>query len=556
LCLGSSFPLPRHSRRAFLAERRDPVTGEITTGASIGPPPEVIVNRNPVTAKERVRSHPLPSGHLIGFVDRGHELLVTTGQTSSVVLNARTLRRVGGLPLGGIAAVSEDGEHAAFSGADGSVVVFDLRTHKATPLHGHVSPPISALAFSPDGTTIASTSGNRTVATWDVATKRLLRTFAGHTASPAGPIFSHDGATLYAGGADGDLIAWDIHGLGGLATPFSFDPSAGSNGGAAAAVAVSGDSSLFATSPAPDRITLWRAQNETEDGQLSGPTGGIYTMAFSHHNHMLAAAGDGPKIVVWNASTRRLAHLFRRPDYAPPTPLGAGPATEAVAFSPNDRFLATAGDDGRVRIYNLRSGHYTVIGRNLGSLNEVDFSSDGRLLAAAGQVGQITVWNLKQQKVAYTTPQGPWIQSLRFSPDGKTIATGNNFGDVDFWDADTGRKLPQQIASRGGGVPSLSFDPSGNRLMTTNADGSVQLWALPTGEPIGSPIPGAAVGGWGTFFPNGKHIIAVFGTGTGDVWNVDPTRWNAQACQIANRNLTRAEWHAYLPDRPYSKTCP
>jgi hypothetical protein len=92
--------------------------------------------------------------------------------------------------------------------------------------------------------------------------------------------------------------------------------------------------------------------------------------------------------------------------------------------------------------------------------------------------------------------------------------------------------------------------------MTTRDDGSVQLWALPSGEPIGSPIPGAAFGGWGTFFPDGNEVVAVFSSGTGVVWNVDPASWSARACQIANRNLTRAEWRAYLPNRPYRKTCP
>src|SRR5262249_49803588 len=155
-----------------------------------------------------------------------------------------------------------------------------------------------------------------------------------------------------------------------------------------------------------------------------------------------------------NAATRRVARLLKRP--YPASPFGP-PAVEAVAFSPDDHFLATVGDDGVVRIYDLRNGNYTVVGRNLGGLNDVDFSGDGRRLAAAGLAGQITVWNLEQHKVAFSTPTGVWIQTLRFSPDGKTIAVGNSSGDVDFWDADTGRQLPLHLSSVGGSVNSLSF---------------------------------------------------------------------------------------------------
>jgi WD40 repeat protein/DNA-binding SARP family transcriptional activator/energy-coupling factor transporter ATP-binding protein EcfA2 len=531
------------------------VTGEEILGP--GSPPEVIVNRNAVNAKERVQSVPLPPGHLIGFVRDRHELLVTTGETSSVLLDARTLHRVRELRgVGGAAAVSPSGNFAAFGGPHGSVILFDLRTDKPTPLRGHVSTPITSVAFSRDGTTIASTSGNRSVATWDVATRRLQRTFAGHTAAPEEPLFSHNGATLYAGGADGNLIAWDIHGLGGLATRFNFDPAARSSQTAPTATAVNHDSSLIATSPASNRITLWRAPNEAVDGRLSGPMGVVKTMAFSHHGNLLAAAGDGPKIVVWNASTRRLVQLLRRPDYAPPTPLGSGAATEAVAFSPDDRRLAAVGDDGAIRIYNLRTGHYIVVRNTHTGLNDVDFSSDGRLLAAAGLAGQLTVWNVKEHKLVYTTAPATWIQTLRFSPDGKTIATGNSSGDVEFWNAETGRQLPERFASIGGSVNSLSFDPSGRTLMTTDDDGSIRLWDIPTGEPIGAPLPGSTINGWGTFFPNGKQLVAVFASGTGVVWNVDPARWSAEACRIADRDLTRAEWRAYLPNRSYSKTCP
>jgi WD40 repeat protein/DNA-binding SARP family transcriptional activator len=532
------------------------VTGEILNGSD-SRPPEVIVNRSPVSGKELAHSARL-RGRLIGFVDKGQELLVRSGENSSVLLDARTLQRVGHLDVGGTAAaLSANGEFAAFAQPNGSIVLLDVSTGKATTLRGRGGRPIVSLAFNPDGTTIAAAAGDPhgIVTTWNVATKSLQATFAGHTAGAEAPIFSRDGSTLYAGGDDGNLIAWDVSGRRGLGRSFRF-ATPGPGESAATATAVSADSSLFATSPTPDRVTLWRARNGAEDGQLSGPTGGIWTMAFSHKGHLLAAAGNGPKIVVWSTSTGKVASLLRRPDYAPPDQLGNEPATDAVAFSPDDRRLAAVGDDGVIRIFNLRTGHYTVVSEGLGGLNDVDFSSDGHLLAASGFTGQITVWNVKQRKVAYTTRPGPWIDALRFSPDGKTIAGGNTNGDVDFWDADTGHRLPQQITSASGGVVSLSFDPSGKRLMTTNNDGTIQLWALPTDEPIGAPLPGANTGGWGTFFPNGKAVVATFGSGTGVVWNVDPTRWSAQACRIAGRNLTRAEWRTHLPNQPYSKTCP
>ncbi len=40
------------------------------------------------------------------------------------------------------------------------------------------------------------------------------------------------------------------------------------------------------------------------------------------------------------------------------------------------------------------------------------------------------------------------------------------------------------------------------------------------------------------------------------LYRVSPAAWEQQACAVAGRNFTQAEWNRYLPDRPYSKVCP
>jgi tetratricopeptide (TPR) repeat protein len=40
------------------------------------------------------------------------------------------------------------------------------------------------------------------------------------------------------------------------------------------------------------------------------------------------------------------------------------------------------------------------------------------------------------------------------------------------------------------------------------------------------------------------------------LWDVSLASWHAQACRLANRNYTRAEWQHYLGAEPYQQTCP
>jgi WD40 repeat protein len=102
----------------------------------------------------------------------------------------------------------------------------------------------------------------------------------------------------------------------------------------------------------------------------------------------------------------------------------------------------------------------------------------------------------------------------------------------------------------------VSFNPSGEQVMTTSGDGKFRLWDLASEKLIGAPLPGSDSGGWGVFFPDGRQAIAVFSSGTGVIWNVDPTTWKQQACRGAHRDLTRAEWRSFLPDRRYREVCP
>ena len=90
--------------------------------------------------------------------------------------------------------------------------------------------------------------------------------------------------------------------------------------------------------------------------------------------------------------------------------------------------------------------------------------------------------------------------------------------------------------------------------MTSN-DGKLRLWDLTSGKLVGEPLAGVAGSGWGTYFPDGRHVVAAFDSGLGVVWDVDPAAWAAHACRVANRQLTADEWHDVLPERAYRRVC-
>jgi WD40 repeat protein len=67
----------------------------------------------------------------------------------------------------------------------------------------------------------------------------------------------------------------------------------------------------------------------------------------------------------------------------------------AIAFDPVQSKLATGGDDGTIRIWDLSADDPSVLPLVLRcevGVNSIDYSADGRHLSFAMQNGQIGVW--------------------------------------------------------------------------------------------------------------------------------------------------------------------
>jgi WD40 repeat protein len=177
-------------------------------------------------------------------------------------------------------------------------------------------------------------------------------------------------------------------------------------------------------------------------------------------------------------------------------------------------------------------------------------------LAAASLTGIVTVWDIARRVETAELNSAILAVAVRFSPDGKLVAVGDGSGTVTLWDPRRAARVGEPLVGGAGIVTSLDFDPSGKTIVTASGDGNLRLWDVASGKLIGGPLPGSTGTGSASFFPDGKHVLGVFGTGQGVVWNVDPASWRARACRVANRDLTPSEWSSFLPERRYRPVCP
>ena len=118
-------------------------------------------------------------------------------------------------------------------------------------------------------------------------------------------------------------------------------------------------------------------------------------------------------------------------------------------------------------------------------------------------------------------------------------------------DFTTGQNLNIQPVIQTGYYSNLAFSPDGS-ILALETIGEIQLYDLTSGQVIGPAITGMEVNGAIQFSPDGKTLASGRPV---TLWAIDPAAWIAQACQIANRNLTQDEWQTYLGDQPYHQTC-
>jgi tricorn protease-like protein len=136
---------------------------------------------------------------------------------------------------------------------------------------------------------------------------------------------------------------------------------------------------------------------------------------FSHDGATLAIAAQGDPVELVDAATGARKQTLGR----------AIGGTAAVAFSRDDRYVATADGDTAVRVYAANTG--TRISENLDSTMTplaVDFTADGRTVVAAGGDKVLLFIDTATGRTTRRSarlPQPPAV--LEVSPDGAWIAT-------------------------------------------------------------------------------------------------------------------------------------
>jgi WD40 repeat protein len=281
------------------------------------------------------------------------------------------------------------GDGRRLLGHAGIHLAWDVHTGRELRRFPKVSDRPWPAALAPDESLLATADSDGTIRLWDATTGREIRTLKGHDKWVWRMVFAPDGRRLISTGEDASTRVWDV-------------------------------------------------ANGREIHKIASPQR-MMCLVVSPDGRWLAAASDqrgsrgGYEVVLWNLTTGEEKSRFA---------MLQNMWAQHLAFSSNSRLLAAVGggrrgnDPGEIQIWNVTGGQpRRSLNGHKSRVASVAFSPDNRTLATGSQDGELFLWELASGRKRHRfVGHESWIKSLAFSPDGRLLAASSNEAPALVWD--------------------------------------------------------------------------------------------------------------------------
>ncbi|HEX8199605.1 MAG TPA: protein kinase, partial [Isosphaeraceae bacterium] len=350
-----------------------------------------------------------------------------------------------------------------------------------------------------------------------------------HDGPPDDLAFSAGGRFLLTTARDGRRRLWDLD---------RDEPLPWADGGAAAGpAALSPDGLRLALRGAGGAVEI-RAVPSGDLLRRIAPGGAVEVLAFSPDGRFLALAGDGAR--VWDCRARK----FATPKLPHPGPV------RTLAFNPTGNRLATGGADGRARLFAVPSTartrrplvdpipHLPLFWGVAAPVAPI-FLNDGRTLLTLADRNTVA-WHDARTGAITRSWRRENIRSLAADADGRFLAVGSYLATAVI-DAATGAvraELPHRNS-----VNRVAFSTDGGTLLTLCEDQTARLWAVPDGSPRSGPLPLGDRGRQAAFSPDDRLLAVALADGLVRIGRLPrgapPTRRLARDAHLADARLAR-----------------
>lgn len=366
--------------------------------------------------------------------------------------------------------VSADGQTAVAADVRGYVHVLgtlDLKERVAfsTSMNGIRS--VGHVSLSGDGmvTAFASRSGGHRVRLWKCPANGApaveLHPDHGHAGGVSRLQYSGDGRILLSIGNDTTVHLWDV-----ASQKHVTQVGHGFNG------SISGPGDTVAlSSPSGGSITIHDTTQPAKPIQLHQLPGG----------RGVDISGDGSFAACIGVDRPVPIHLYGVSTGTPFRRFQSGASTlQLLRVSPDARRIATVSGDGRVQVWDIRSGRLELNNAS-GAWPLLEFTPDSKsIVIQASRPGStsrtpIQIIDVATGNVVQTFDEPPRARTVAIHPKGQRLLSAGSDGRIRAWNLRSGEQLPSVEGLRSPAT-AVAFSPDGSTFVTGSENGHILLW--------------------------------------------------------------------------------
>lgn len=236
----------------------------------------------------------------------------------------------------------------------------------------------------------------------------------------------------------------------------------------------------------------------------------IRTLAWSPDSKFLISAGNGNVVEVWNAAdgNRVLSYLNHRG------------SIRMALWSPDGRYIASASEDKTVQVWEASSGKTVQVYKGHTHLvTGLGWSPDSRHVASSSIDKSVQIWNASTgyTYVSYIQHKDI-VYRVAWSPDGKYVASGGYDNTVHIWEAMSGRHF-LIYEGHSALIFALGWSPDSQVLASGSYDTTVQVWGAFDGQLVTQYNNHTKQVQSLSWSPDGACIVSCGGDSTVHIWD-------------------------------------